>query len=99
MPIKIPASLPARQVLQSENVFLIDDEHALRQDIRTLRVVILNLMPTKITTETQLLRLLGNTPLQVEVFLLRTASHEAKHTDADHLLNHSLYFQEQITHV
>lgn len=94
MPIKIPRTLPARAVLQSENVFVIDDERALHQDIRTLRVAILNLMPTKIATETQLLRLLGNTPLQVEVVLLRTASHEAKNTDADHLLNHYLTFDE-----
>ena len=78
MPIKIPLSLPATSILKSENVFVIDDERALHQDIRTLRVAILNLMPTKIATETQLLRLLGNTPLQVEVVLLRTASHEAK---------------------
>lgn len=94
MPIKIPKSLPASAILQSENVFIIDDERALRQDIRTLRVAILNLMPTKIATETQLLRLLGNTPLQVEVVLLRTASHEAKNTDADHLMNHYLTFDE-----
>jgi homoserine O-succinyltransferase len=94
MPIKIPYTLPARAVLQSENVFVIDDERALHQDIRTLRVAILNLMPTKISTETQLLRLLGNTPLQVEVVLLHTASHEAKNTDADHLLNHYLTFEE-----
>jgi homoserine O-succinyltransferase len=94
MPIKIPHTLPARAVLQSENVFVIDDERALHQDIRTLRVAILNLMPTKISTETQLLRLLGNTPLQVEVVLLHTASHEAKNTDADHLLNHYLTFEE-----
>ena len=94
MPIKIPRTLPAHAILQSENVFVIDDERALHQDIRTLRVAILNLMPTKIATETQLLRLLGNTPLQVEVVLLRTASHEAKNTDADHLLNHYLTFDE-----
>jgi homoserine O-succinyltransferase len=94
MPIKIPLSLPATAILKSENVFVIDDERALHQDIRTLRVAILNLMPTKIATETQLLRLLGNTPLQVEVVLLRTASHEAKNTDADHLLAHYQTFNE-----
>jgi len=94
MPIKIPITLPASSILKSENVFVIDDERALHQDIRTLRVAILNLMPTKIATETQLLRLLGNTPLQVEVVLLRTASHEAKNTDADHLLTHYLTFDE-----
>ena len=94
MPIKIPYTLPARAILQGENVFVIDDERALHQDIRTLRVAILNLMPTKIATETQLLRLLGNTPLQVEVVLLHTASHESKNTDADHLLNHYQTFDE-----
>ena len=94
MPIKIPHTLPARAILQSENVFVIDDERALHQDIRTLRVAILNLMPTKIATETQLLRLLGNTPLQVEVVLLRTASHKSKNTSADHLLAHYLTFDE-----
>ena len=88
MPIKIPRTLPATAILQSENVFVIDDERALHQDIRTLRVAILNLMPTKIATETQLLRLLGNTPLQVDVVLLHTATHQAKNTDAEHLLNH-----------
>lgn len=92
MPIKIPRTLPAFDILQGENVFVIDDERALRQDIRSLRVAILNLMPTKIATETQLLRLLGNTPLQVEVVLLRTASYEAKNTAAEHLLNHYLTF-------
>lgn len=94
MPIRIPRTLPAWAVLQRENVFVIDDERAQRQDVRSLRVAILNLMPTKIATETQLLRLLGNTPLQVEVTLLRTASHEAKNTDADHLLNHYRVFGE-----
>ncbi len=71
MPVKIPASLPARDVLEAENVFLIEESRALHQDIRPLRIAILNLMPTKVATETQLLRLLGNTPLQVEVTLLR----------------------------
>ncbi len=94
MPIKIPKTLPANAILQSENVFVIDDERALHQDIRTLRIAILNLMPTKIATETQLLRLLGNTPLQVEVTLLRTVSHEPRNTDAEHLLNHYLTFAD-----
>lgn len=94
MPIKIPKTLPANAILQSENVFVIDDERALHQDIRTLRVAILNLMPTKIATETQLLRLLGNTPLQVDVTLLHTATHEAKNTDAGHLLNHYVTFDD-----
>ncbi|MEI6669895.1 MAG: homoserine O-succinyltransferase [Acidobacteriota bacterium] len=88
MPVRIPATLPARTVLESENVFVMGEDRAERQDIRPLRVAILNLMPTKIATETQLLRLLGNSALQVDVTLLHTATHEAKHTDAEHLLNH-----------
>lgn len=94
MPVKIPDSLPARGVLEAENVFLIEEHRALHQDIRPLRIAILNLMPTKVATETQLLRLLGNTPLQVEVTLLHMASHEAKNTSAEHLLEHYVSFAE-----
>jgi homoserine O-succinyltransferase len=88
MPVKIPNTLPARAILESENVFVMGEERAQHQDIRPLKVAILNLMPTKIATETQLLRLLGNSALQVDVTLLHTATHEAKNTDAEHLLNH-----------
>ncbi len=88
MPVRIPNTLPARAVLEQENVFVMGEERAEHQDIRPLRVAILNLMPTKIATETQLLRLLGNTALQVDVTLLHTATHDARHTDADHLLKH-----------
>lgn len=88
MPVNIPKTLPARAILEQENVFVMSQERAEKQDIRPLRVAILNLMPTKIQTETQLLRLLGNTSLQVEVTLLHTATHESKNTDAEHLLNH-----------
>ena len=94
MPVKIPASLPARAMLESENVFVMGEERAAHQDIRPLRVAILNLMPTKIATETQLLRLLGNTPLQVEVTLLHTATHDARNTSAEHLLKHYTTFDE-----
>jgi homoserine O-succinyltransferase len=94
MPVKIPTTLPARATLERENIFVMDEERALRQDIRALRVAILNLMPTKIATETQLLRLLSNSALQVEVTLLHTATHESKNTDADHLLNHYLTFDD-----
>ncbi len=94
MPVTIPSSLPARGVLEAENVFLMDEQRALQQDIRPLRIAILNLMPTKVATETQLLRLLGNTPLQVEVTLLHMASHEAKNTAAEHLLEHYVSFAE-----
>ncbi len=88
MPVTIPSSLPAKKILEKENVFLISEERALRQDIRPMRIAILNLMPTKIATETQLLRLLGNTPLQVEVTLIHTATHVSKHTSHQHLLDH-----------
>ena len=94
MPVKVPDSLPARGVLEAENVFLMEERRADRQDIRPLRIAILNLMPTKVATETQLLRLLGNSPLQVEVTLLHMASHESKNTSAEHLLEHYVSFQE-----
>ncbi|HLS56572.1 MAG TPA: homoserine O-succinyltransferase [Zeimonas sp.] len=92
MPVKIPSTLPARATLESENVFVMGEERAAHQDIRPMRVAILNLMPTKIATETQLLRLLGNSALQVDVTLLHTASHASKNTDADHLLKHYTTF-------
>ncbi|MDR1003216.1 MAG: homoserine O-succinyltransferase [Oscillospiraceae bacterium] len=85
MPIKIPDSLPANNILQKENVFVMTETRATSQEIRSLRIVILNLMPTKIDTETQLLRLLGNSPLQVEVELLQTASYNSKNTPLSHL--------------
>ena len=94
MPVKIPESLPARGVLEAENVFLIEEHRALQQDIRPLRIAILNLMPTKVATETQLLRLLGNSPLQWEVTLLHMASHDSKNTSAEHLLEHYVSFAE-----
>lgn len=94
MPVKIPNTLPARATLEQENIFIMDEERAVHQDIRALRVAILNLMPTKISTETQLLRLLSNSALQVEVTLLHTATHDSKNTDADHLLNHYLTFED-----
>ena len=85
MPIKIQASLPAIKVLESENIFVMTHERAMSQDIRPLKIVILNLMPTKIATETQLLRLLGNTPLQVDVELMQVATHVSKNTSSSHL--------------
>jgi homoserine O-succinyltransferase len=93
MPINIPSTLPARAILNQENVFVMSEDRAQRQNIRPLRVAILNLMPTKIETETQLLRLLGNTSLQVEVTLLHTATHESRDTKADHLLTHYETFE------
>ena len=78
MPIKIPNNLPAVKTLQSENIFVMTETRAMSQDIRPLKLLILNLMPTKIDTETQLSRLLGNTPLQVEIELMHTESHKSK---------------------
>lgn len=85
MPIKVPDHLPAKEILTSENIFVMDESIAYHQDIRPLRIAILNLMPTKETTETQLLRLIGNTPLQVEVVLLHPKTHTSKNTSAEHL--------------
>jgi len=85
MPIKIPTGLPARETLEQENIFVMDECKAIHQDIRPLQIAILNLMPTKITTENQLIRLLSNTPLQIELTLLGTASHTPKHTSAEHM--------------
>lgn len=85
MPVKIPQSLPAYQILRGENIFVMDDERAETQDIRPLRIAILNLMPTKETTETQLLRVLGNTPLQVEPTFLTTSTYQATNTDPAYL--------------
>ena len=85
MPIKIPDSLPARSVLEGENIFVMTEYRAMHQDIRPLSLLILNLMPTKIVTETQLLRKLSNTPLQIRVELLQTASYIGANTDSDHL--------------
>ena len=85
MPIRIPDSLPARATLESENIFVMTEYRALHQDIRPLNLLILNLMPTKIVTETQFLRKLSNTPLQIRVELLQTASYQSTHTDPSHL--------------
>ena len=85
MPIRIPDSLPARAVLEGENIFVMTEYRAMHQDIRPLNVLILNLMPTKVVTETQLLRRLSNSPLQVQVELLKTRSHTSRNTDVSHL--------------
>ena len=85
MPIKIPNSLPARAILESENIFVMTEYRAIHQDIRPLNLLILNLMPTKIATETQLLRKFSNTPLQIQVELLQTISHDAQNVDRSHL--------------
>lgn len=94
MPIKIDDRLPAKESLENENIFVMTETRAQCQDIRPLKILILNLMPTKIETETQLLRLLGNTPLQVDIELLQTATHKSKHTDEDHMLMFYKTFDE-----
>ena len=86
MPIKIPNDLPAKKVLESENIFVMTETRAITQDIRPLKILILNLMPKKIETETQLARLLGNTPLQVEPELIRTKTYQSKNISEEHLL-------------
>ncbi len=86
MPIKIPNALPATKTLNDENIFVMTETRAMTQDIRPLHILLLNLMPTKIDTETQLSRLLGNTPLQVELTLARVGSHESKNTPEEHML-------------
>ena len=94
MPIKIPNLLPATQTLINENIFVITETRAITQDIRPLRILMLNLMPDKIVTETQISRLIGNTPLQVELELLQTATHRSKHTSEEHMLAFYKTFDE-----
>ncbi len=98
MPIKIPNSLPAAKTLTDENIFIMPETRAATQDIRPLRILLLNLMPTKIETETQFARLLGNTPLQVEIELMHTVSHQSKNTSAEHLLSFYKTFDEIKNH-
>ena len=85
MPIEIQSNLPAAKILEQENIFVMTKERASTQDIRPLKILILNIMPTKIQTETQLLRLLGNTPLQLTIEFLQTATHVSRNTSASHL--------------
>ena len=94
MPIKIPNELPAVRVLEEENIFVMTETRAITQDIRPLKILILNLMPTKVDTETQLSRLLGNTPLQVEIELIHTSTHKSKNVSEEHLLAFYKEFDE-----
>ncbi len=94
MPIKVQNDLPARAILENENIFVMDEHRAVTQDIRPLKIVILNLMPTKEETELQLLRALSNTPLQIEITLLCVESYTAKNTPASHLNKYYKRFQE-----
>ena len=94
MPIKIPNDLPAFQTLEKENIFVIPDDRAAHQDIRALKIAIVNLMPDKIATETQLLRLLSNTPLHVDIDLIQMSSHMSKNTSIEHMLAFYKNFDE-----
>lgn len=94
MPIQIPNDLPAAEILQQENIFVMTHNRAVSQDIRPLEIVLLNLMPTKVATETQFSRLLGNTPLQVRLELMHTTTHQAKNVSQDHLLSFYKSFDE-----
>jgi homoserine O-succinyltransferase len=94
MPIKIPNELPAARTLAEENIFVMSETRAVAQDIRPLQILLLNLMPTKVITETQFSRLLGNTPLQVELTLMHTKSHQSKNTSEEHLLAFYCTFDE-----
>lgn len=86
MPLRLPDRLPAIELLKKENIFVIDNSRATTQDIRPLRIVILNLMPIKITTETDLIRLLSNTPLQMEIYFMKLKSHTSKNTPIEHMM-------------
>ena len=86
MPLRIPDKLPAIEILKKENIFVMDNTRATNQDIRPLRIVVLNLMPIKITTETALIRLLSNTPLQIEIDFMNLKSHTPKNTPIEHML-------------
>ena len=94
MPIKIDDNLPARQILEDEHIFVMTQKRALTQDIRPLKIVILNLMPTKIETETQILRCLSNTPLQIEIDLLQTSTYTSRHVSEEHMLAFYKTFDE-----
>ena len=94
MPVRIPTSLPAVEALKNENIFVIDEQRASSQDIRPLKIAVLNLMPLKIVTETDLLRLLSNTPLQIELDLIEVDGHESKNTPREHLDNFYKKFED-----
>jgi homoserine O-succinyltransferase/O-acetyltransferase len=98
MPLTIPDKLPAIKILEEENIFVMRKTTAIHQDIRPLKIVILNLMPVKITTETHILRLLSNTPLQVEVTLLHTSVHVSRNTPSDHLKTFYKTFRQIRSH-
>ena len=94
MPLRLPDKLPAIELLKQENIFVMDDSRAHMQDIRPLRIAILNLMPLKITTETDLIRLLSNTPLQLEINFMKLKSHTPKNTPIEHMMMFYRDFEE-----
>ena len=94
MPIKVQSNLPAREILERENIFVMDENRAIHQDIRPIHIAILNLMPLKEETELQLLRSLSNTPLQVDVTFVKVSSHESKNTSTSHLNEFYVEFEE-----
>ena len=94
MPLRLPDRLPAIELLKKENIFVMDNSRATTQDIRPLKIVILNLMPLKITTETDLIRLLSNTPLQLEVSFMKLRSHTSKNTPIEHMMMFYRDFEE-----
>ena len=94
MPIRIPDRLPAAKTLKDENIFVMTEQRAMGQDIRPLKILLLNLMPTKIATETQLSRLLSNTPLQVELELIAPRDHVPKNTPQEHMLAFYRHFDD-----
>lgn len=94
MPIKIPNALPARETLEHENIFVMPEERAFSQDIRPLQLLLLNLMPTKLQTETQLLRLISNSPIQIDIELLQTSSYQSRNTPSEHLFRFYKTFSE-----
>ena len=97
MPLRLPDRLPAIELLKRENIFVMDDSRAHMQDIRPLKIVILNLMPLKITTETDLVRLLSNTPLQLEISFMKLKSHTPKNTPIEHMMMFYRSFEEMRT--
>ena len=94
MPIKVPNDLPVRTILEQENIFVMDENRAIHQDIRPIQILILNLMPLKEDTELQILRELSNTPLQIDCTFMRTMSHEGTHTSRSHLDTFYVTFDE-----
>ena len=98
MPLNISDNLPAVKILEDENIFVMKETRAIHQDIRPLKILLLNLMPTKITTETQILRLLSNTPIQIKITLINTGMHTSKNTPKEHLDAFYQKFDDVFTH-